>query len=131
MSKIQFGNISATNMQVGDHNTQNVGAPLSPADRSEVLALLQQLQQQVRSAPLPEATKQEVSEQVVPAMQQRAQSSDARSGLNKGLEHLNSNLQQVDTAGKSLGEIVGTAAKIAGVIGTGLHVVAPFLAGLL
>lgn len=137
MANFQIGNVSGGNNQMGDTNTQTIGVQtigagtLTPADRQQVLDLLQQLRTQVQAAPIPEATKKEVAEQVVPAMQQAAQSPDPKTGLTRGLEHLNSNLQQVDTAGKSLGEIVGTAAKIAGVIGTGFHVVAPFLSGLL
>ena len=64
-------------------------------------------------------------------MQQAAASPDPKPGLTHGLETLNTNLEKVDTAGKSLSEIVSTTAKIAGIIGTGIHVVAPFLAGFL
>lgn len=131
MSKMQFGNITATNMQTGDGNVQNIGSTLSVSDRSEVLKLIEQLQRQVQTAPLPEATKKEVREQVVPAMQQAAQSTDPKAGLTDGLKRLNTKLEQVDTAGKSLNEIVGTAAKIAGVVGTAFKVAAPFLSGLL
>ncbi len=133
MSNFQIGSITnnSSNVQTGDGNTQNIYNGFSPEDREQALRLIEQLKQQVAAAPIPEPARKEITEQVVPAMQQAAGSPDPKLGLTKGLEHLNTNLKEVGTAGTSLAEIVKTAASIAGLIGTGIHVVAPFLAGLL
>lgn len=133
MSKFTTGPITVHGgFQQGDHNVQNnAGSGLKPADREELLALLKQLREQVDRAPLSEAAKKQLGEQVVPGMQQAADSPDPRPALAAGLKNFNANLKQADTAGKNLVEIAGTAAKIASLVGTGIHVVAPFLAGLL
>lgn len=133
MSNIQIGSITtnSSNVQTGDGNTQNIYTGFSPEDREQALRLIEQLKQQVAAAPIPEPARKEITEQVVPAMQQAATSPDPKPGLTRGLEHLNTNLKEVGTAGTSLAEIVKTTGAIAGLIGTGIHVVAPFLAGLL
>ena len=129
MSNFQFGNISGTNVQVGDNNTQNV--TMNQADRNQILSLLDALHQQIQQAPIPEEAKKELTQQVLPSMQQAARQPDPKPGLTQGLEHLNANLEKAQTAAGSVSAIVATVAKIAGVIGTGVSVVAPFLAGFL
>jgi hypothetical protein len=129
MSNIQLGNVSGTNLQVGDNNTQNI--TMNQAARDQVVNLLDSLHQQIQQAPIPEEIKQAITQQVLPSMQEAARQPDPRPGLTQGLEHLNANLQKANTAASSVSEIVGTVSKIAGIIGIGVKVVAPFLAGLL
>jgi hypothetical protein len=64
-------------------------------------------------------------------MKEASQQPDPKPGLTQGLEHLNENLQKAKTTASSVSEIVGTVSKIAGIIGVGVKVAAPFLAGLL
>jgi hypothetical protein len=130
MSKFEFsGGISGTNVQVGDHNVQQI--TMNQADRDLVAGLIELLGRQVQAAPLPEETKQALTAQVLPAMQAAVQQPDPKPGLTQGLAHLNANLEQVKSTAGSVAGIVGTVAKIAHVIGTGVSVVAPFLARLL
>lgn len=129
MSNITMGSVSGTNLQVGDNNTQNV--TINQADRDLILGLLNSLHQQIQQAPIPEETKQAITQQVLPSMQEAAKQPDPKPGLTQGLEHLNENLQKANTAASSVSEIVGTVSKIAGIIGIGVKVAAPFLAGLL
>jgi len=129
MSNIKMGNVSGTNLQVGDNNTQNI--TMNQQDRDQIGSLLNTLRQQVQQAPIPEQTKQEITQQVLPTMQEAVKQPDPKPGLAQGLEHLNANLQKANTAASSVSEIVGTVSKIAGIIGVGVKVAAPFLAGLL
>ncbi len=129
MSNITMGSVSGTNLQVGDNNTQNV--TINQADRDLILGLLDSLHQQIQQAPIPEETKQAITQQVLPSMQEAAKQPDPKPGLTQGLEHLNANLQKANTAASSVSEIVGTVSKIAGIIGIGVKVAAPFLAGFL
>lgn len=128
MSNFQFGNVSGTNVQTGDNNTQNIA--INQVDRNQILGLLDTLHQQIQQAPIPEETKQAITQQVLPSMQEAAKQPDPKPGLTQGLEHLNTNLEKANTAASSISEIVGTVSKIAGIIGVGLKAV-PFLAGLL
>lgn len=128
MSNIQLGNVSGTNLQVGDNNTQNVTT--NQMDRDLILSLLNSLHQQIQQAPIPEEVKQAITQQVLPGMQEAVKQPDPKPGLTQGLEHLNENLQKANTAASSVSEIVGTVSKIAGIIGIGVKVAAPFLAGL-
>ena len=129
MSNIQMGTVSGTNVQVGDNNTQNV--TMNQVDRDQILSLLDSLHQQIQQALIPEEAKQVITQQVLPSMQEAAKQPDPKPGLTQGLEHLNANLQKANTAASSVSEIVGTVSKIAGIIGIGVKVVAPFLATLL
>ncbi len=129
MSNIKLGNVSGTNVQVGDNNTQNV--TMNQADRDQIVNLLNSLHQQIQQAPIPEEAKQTITQQVLPIMQEAAKQPDPKPGLTQGLEHLNANLQKANTAASSVSEIVGTVSKIAGILGVGVKVVAPFLAAFL
>lgn len=129
MSQFKFGNISATNVQMGDHNTQNVA--MSDADRSQILSLLGSLHQQIQQAPIADEAKQQITQQILPDMQQAVKQPDPKPGLAQGLEHLNANLEKANTTASSVSAIVGTVAKIAGIIGVGVKVAAPFLASFL
>jgi hypothetical protein len=129
MSNITMGSVSGTNIQTGDNNTQNITT--NQMDRDLILSLLNSLHQQIQQAPLPEETKQAITQQVLPSMQEAAKQPDPKPGLTQGLAHLNENLQKANTAASSVSEIVGTVSKIAGIIGIGVKVAAPFLAGLL
>jgi uncharacterized protein with von Willebrand factor type A (vWA) domain len=124
-----MGSVSGTNIQTGDNNTQNITT--NQMDRDLILSLLNSLHQQIQQAPIPEETKQAITQQVLPSMQEAAKQPDPKPGLTQGLEHLNENLQKANTAASSVSEIVGTVSKIAGIIGIGVKVAAPFLAGLL
>ena len=64
-------------------------------------------------------------------MQEAAKQPDPKPGLTQGIAHLNENLNNVKTTASSVSEIVGTVAKIAGIIGVGIKVAAPFLATFL
>lgn len=129
MSQFNFGNISATNLQMGDHNTQN--NTVSDDDRNQLLSLLNSLHQQIQQAPIPTEAKQQITQQVLPSMQEAAKQPDPKPGLAQGLEHLNANLEKANTTAGSISEIVGTVSKIAGILGVGIKVAAPFLASFL
>ena len=129
MSNIKFGNVSGTNVQVGDNNTQNV--TMNQQDRDQIVSLLNTLHQQIQQASIPEQAKKEITQRVLPTMQEATKQPDPKPGLTQGLEHLNANLQKANTAASSVSEILGTVSKIAGIIGIGVKVAAPFLAGLL
>jgi hypothetical protein len=129
MSQFTFGSISGTYVQAGETNTQNF--TMNQGDRDQLLGLLDSLHQQVQQAPIPEETKQAITQQVLPSMQAAATQPDPKPGLTQGLQHLNENLQKANTAASSVSEIVGTVSKIAGIIGIGVKVATPFLAGIL
>jgi glutamine synthetase adenylyltransferase len=129
MSNIKMGNVSGTNLQVGDNNTQNI--TINQQDRDQIVSLLDSLHQQIQQAPIPEETKQAITQHVLPTMQEAVKQPDPKPGLAKGLEDINKNLANVNTAASSVSEIVGTVSKIAGIIGIGIKVAAPFLAGFL
>lgn len=128
MSNFQFGNISGTNQQFGDNNIQNI--TMTQADRELVTALIETLRQQIHAAPIPDHAKKTLTEQVVPQMQAAVKQPDPKPGLKQGLEAINTDLEKVNSAATSVAGIVGTVAKIAKLIGTGIGVVAPFLAAL-
>lgn len=129
MSDFKFGDVKGTNVQLGDNNTQNI--TINQADRDQIVSLLDSLHQQIQQAPIPEEAKQAITQQVLPSMQEAAKQPDPKPGLTQGLQHLNENLQKANTAASSVSEIVGTVSKIAGIIGIGAKIAAPFLAGLL
>jgi len=91
----------------------------------------QALQQQIQQAPIPEATRKEITAQILPSMQDAMQQPDPKPALTAGIQKLSANLEHANAAASSLGGIVTTVAKIAGIVGSGVHLVAPFLAGLL
>jgi hypothetical protein len=129
VSQFQFGNISGTNQQFGNNNTQNV--TMTQSDRELAAALLETLRQQIHAAPIPDAAKKTLTQEVIPQMQAAARQPDPKPGLTHGLEAVNTHLEKVNTAATSVTGIVETVAKLAKLIGTGVGVVAPFLAALL
>ncbi len=127
MSKYKFGNISATNMQVGDNATMTV----TQGGREEISELIKLLRTQIQQAAIPENAKNELTVQVVPALEQATHAPDPKPGLGSGLTRLNDNLERIGITTDKVSGIVGTVAKIASAAGIAIHTVAPFVAGLL
>ena len=128
-SRITTGNVSGTGIAIGDHAQATV--TFNQQKQDEVLNLLQQLRAEIQKSAISEGAKNVLLTKAVPEMQKAVTSNDPKSGLERGLERVNNQLEGVDNAAKHVGGIVDTVAKIAQTVGIGIKIVAPFLASLL
>ena len=129
MSKIQMGNVSGTQVLVGDHNQATV--TITQADREEILGLLALLREQIQQAAIPDGAKHVLASNVLPAMEQASRAPDPKPGLSNGLSRINDNLQAAGAAADKVSGIVGTIVKIASTAGIAIKAVAPWLAAWL
>jgi hypothetical protein len=67
----------------------------------------------------------------LPEMEKGARVGEVKSGLERGLERINDQLEGAGAAAKNVSGIIETVSKIASVVGIAIKTVAPFLAGLL
>jgi glutamine synthetase adenylyltransferase len=130
MSNINItGGISGTSVQVGDNNQATIN--LSQENRDEISALIEALRNQIRQAQIPEATKENLTREVLPALNEAVKSPDPKPGLSQGLKKLNDHLQDVETTTEKVSGILGTVMKIASIGGIAIKGALPFLAKLL
>jgi hypothetical protein len=128
-SSITTGNITGTGIAVGPEARATV--TFDARAQQELLDLIAALREQVRNSSLPEGAKNVLLTKAVPEMETAAASPDPKSGLSHGLQRIDDQLQGVGAVASSVGGIVQTISKIASVVGLGVKVVAPFIAGLL
>lgn len=126
---ITTGNISGTGIAVGTGAQATV--TIDSGTQKELLSLIAALRAQVQSSALPEGAKTVLLTKAVPEMEAAAASPDAKSGVKSGLQRIDDQLQGVGAVAGSVSGIVETVSKIAGIIGVGVKVVAPFIASLL
>jgi thiamine phosphate synthase YjbQ (UPF0047 family) len=128
-SFIHTGNISGQGIAVGDHAQATV--TINQQTQQELLDLIKQLQQQIQAAPIPDGAKQVILEKAVPEMTQAVRSDDPKSGLQRGLERVDEQLQGAGAVAEHASGIVDTVAKIAKTIGIPLLHAAPYIAALI
>lgn len=126
---IKTGNVSGTGIAIGHGARATV--TITPQIRNEIADLLQQLHLEIQQATIPDSTKKVIANKALPEMESALESDDPKSGLARGLERVNDQLEGVGAAASSVSGIVETIAKIAGSAGIVLKTVAPFLAALL
>ena len=128
-SSITTGNITGTGVAVGPGAQATV--TVDSGSQKELLSLIAALRAQVQNSTLPDGTKTVLLTKAVPEMEAAAAAPDPKSGLRNGLQRIDDQLQGVGAAASSVSGIVETVSKIAGMIGVGVKVVAPFIASLL
>ena len=126
-SYVHTGNVSGTGIAIG----QDVQVTITQQTQSELLDLIKQLQQQIQEAQLPDGAKAVLLEKAVPEMAQAVQSDDPTSGLQRGLERVDEQLQGAGAVAEHASGIVDTVAKIAKTIGIPLLHAAPYIAALI
>jgi len=128
-SYIHTGNISGEGIAVGPHAQATV--TINEQTQRELLDLIQELQQEIQNARLPEGAKSVLLAKAVPEMTQAVQSEDPQSGFQRGLERIDEQLQGAGAAAEHASGIVDTVAKIAKTIGIPLLHAAPYIAALI
>jgi hypothetical protein len=128
-SHIATGNISGTGIAIGDHAQAIV--TITEHQSKELEGLLAQLRDEIRKAEIPESTKTVIMNKALPEMEKGARVGEVKSGLERGLERINDQLEGAGAAAKNVSGIIETVSKIASVVGIAIKTVAPFLAGLL
>jgi thiamine phosphate synthase YjbQ (UPF0047 family) len=128
-SYVNTGNVSGTGIAIGQDVQATV--TINQQTQQELLDLIQQLQQQIQAAQLPEGAKTVLLQKAVPEMTQAVQSEDPKSGFQRGLERVDEQLQGAGAAAEHASGIVDTVAKIAKTIGIPLLHAAPYIAALI
>ncbi len=125
---VHTGDISGTGIAVGHGAQANVS--INSESRKEILELVKQLRDEVSGSKLSEGSKKVILDKAVPEMETAASAGD-KSGIEKGLERINDQLEGAGAVATDVAGIVGKLAKIAAAAGIAIHAVAPFIAGLL
>lgn len=128
-SSIKTGNVTGTGIAIG-HNAQ-ASVTMGAETQKEVLALLQQLRDEIQKANIPDAAKSIILSKAVPEMENAVNSGEPKSGLERGLERINDQLQGAGAVATNVSGIVGTVTKIAQAVGIAVKTVAPFLSHFL
>ena len=126
---IHVGNISGSGIAVG-HGAQAT-VTISQQSRDEIASLLERLRNEIRSAGIPESAKKVLLDKAVPGMNEAVRSQDPKSGLERGLERINDQLEGAGAVASNVSGIMDTVTKIAKSAGIVVKTVAPFLAALL
>ena len=126
---IKVGNISGTGIVVG-HGAQ-AEVTITQQGRDEIIGLLEQLRKEITNASIPDNTKNVLLNEAVPEMDQAIRSTDPKSGLERGLERINDQLEGAGAVASNVSRIIGTVTKIAKSAGIVIKTVAPFLSALL
>jgi hypothetical protein len=126
---IRTGNISGTGITVG-HGAQTI-VTITQESRKEILDLLSQLREEIQKSPISDGAKNVMLSKAVPEMEKAMQTDDPKSGLERGLERINDQLEGVGAAASNVSGIIETVKKIAQTTGIVIKTVAPFLAALL
>jgi hypothetical protein len=128
-SYVRTGDVSGTGIAIGQDVQSTVS--VNQGTQRELLDLLQQLQSDIRGARVPQGAKDVLLTRALPEMEKAARSEDPTSGLQRGLERVDEQLQGAGVLAEHVSGLIGTAAKIAAAIGVPLVHVAPYLAALL
>jgi len=128
-SYVNTGNVSGTGIAIGQDVQATV--TINQQTQEELLDLMQQLQQQIQAAQIPDGAKQVLLDKAVPEMTQAVQSDDPKSGFQRGLERVDEQLQGAGAVAEHASGIVDTVAKIAKTIGIPLLHAAPYIAALI
>ncbi len=126
---IRTGNVSGTGIVFGSNNQTTV--VMQSGTEKEILTLVEELRAQIEQSSLPEGAKSVLLSRVVPSMQEAAKSPQPAPALKASIERVNDVLTTANTAAGNVQGIVASVAKIAGLVGLGIKVVAPFVASLL
>jgi hypothetical protein len=125
---ITTGDIEGTGIAVGPGASANV--TMTQGQQQELTGLLASLREQVQKADLPDNAKQVVLSGPVQQMETATKLPDPKPEIQHGLSRFNDQLQVLGVTATGVSGIVDTLAKIASVVGVGMHAL-PFLAGLL
>lgn len=126
---INVGNIQGTGIAIGHGASADV--KINQENRDEIIGLLEQLRAEIKQSSIPEGSKNVLLSKAVPEMEKAMKTEDPKSGLEKGLERINDQLEGVGTVAGNVSGIVQTVAKIAKTAGIAVKIAAPFLSTLL
>lgn len=126
---IKVGDISGTGIAVGHGAHSKV--TITQQSRDEVIGLLETLCKEISNANIPDSAKNVLLNKAVPEMDQAIRSADPKSGLERGLERINDQLEGAGAVASNVSGIIDTVTKIAKSAGIAIKTVAPFLAALL
>jgi hypothetical protein len=128
-SSITTGSITGQGIAVGPGAQATVN--IDTRAQQDLLALIAALREHVQNSSLPEGAKSVLLTKAIPEMETAAASPDPKAGLAHGLQRIDDQLQGIGAVAGTVGGIVETVSKIAGIVGVGVKVVAPFIASLL
>ena len=129
---IKVGNISGTGIAVGDDAKAEVTIiQKTQQNQDEIITLLEKLRKEIANARIPDSTKNVLLNKAVPGMDQAIRSTDPKSGLERGLERINDQLEGAGAVASNVSGIIDTITKIAKSAGIVIKTVAPFVSALL
>ncbi len=132
------GDVSGIGHAIG-HNAQS-SVRMGTQQTAELTSLIAELRQAIANAPIPDTSKQIMLDRTIPAMEPApvpqatgtdaapAPAKDPKEAVRSGLERISDQLEGVGAAGEHIVKIAEIAKKMAGVVGVGLSIAAPFLA---
>lgn len=126
---INTGDVSGTGIAIGHGARATV--TITQQNRNEIAELLRQLRAEIQEAAIPDTTKNVIDNKALSEMESALESNDPKSGLARGLERINDQLEGVGVVASSVSGIVQTISKIATAAGIAVKTIAPFLASLL
>ena len=126
---IKTGDISGIGIAVG-HGAQ-ASVTIKEENLNEISSLLEQLRAEIEKAVIPDGAKKVLLEKAIPEMERALQSNNPKSGLERGLERINGQLEGIGVVATNVSGIIETVAKIAEFAGIALAGIAPFLSMLL
>lgn len=131
----RVGDVSGVGHAIGHGAQSNV--TMGAKETAELKSLLSELRDAIKDAPIPETAKAVMLNKAVPAMETvtaatpEAPEGDPKAAVRSGLERISDQLEGIGAAGEKVVKIAEVAKKIAGVVGLGLSVAAPFLGRLI
>lgn len=126
---INIGNVTGTGIAIGANAHAEV--KITQETREEIGGLIQQLRSEIENASIPDGSRHVLLNKAMNDMDQAMQADDPTSGLERGLERINDQLEGLGATTDKVSGIVQTVTKIAKSAGIVIKHVAPFLASLL
>ena len=128
-NSITTGSIKGEGIAVG-HNAK-ASVKITQEISNEILDLLEQLRTEIQRATIPDSAKNILLSKAVPEMEEAIKSDEPKSGLERGLERINDQLEGVGVTASNATGIVEKVTKIAQTAGIALKTVMPFISAIL
>ena len=119
------GNVSGIGHAIGHGARSNV--QLGPEQMDEFKQLMVELRRRISEAPVPEPARQVMLARALPELEKAVTAPDPQQAVKSGLERISENLEVAGAAGEKVVKIAEVVKKIAGIVGLGMSVAAPFL----
>ncbi len=129
-NSIRVGDITGAGIAVGSGARAQGTYTVTQEGRNEITELLEQLKKEIATADIPEGVRNVLLGRAVPQMEQALETDDPQSGLERGLERINDQLEGVGAVTKNVSGIAEKAMKVAQFASIAVKSTAPFLAAM-